>query len=219
MIELKRMIRNKLILILCLINILCVILGYILLVTIDGYESVSYAQLLESVYTVYTQFGTLLFSAFIIMQFYIDNKEKNVLFYKALNYSAVRYFTEKILAMIISSAIGTLFGVLLISIVYQSWDLTIVMFVKIECVIIYYIEIASVISFVVGGYIAAFATNFFIWIVGIVVSPISTWTSLFAYYDASTSDYKKCISFLEGSRSMSEQLQAIRSNIVATKVA
>lgn len=80
--EMKRAVRNKFYVIFTLINLLNVLLGYILLVTIDKVQNVTFQDMFESVYTVYTQFGTLLFSAFIIMQFYVDYKEKNIFFYK-----------------------------------------------------------------------------------------------------------------------------------------
>ena len=82
--EMKRAVRNKFYVIFTLINLLNVLLGYILLVTIDKVQNVTFQDMFESVYTVYTQFGTLLFSAFIIMQFYVDYKEKNIFFYKKL---------------------------------------------------------------------------------------------------------------------------------------
>ena len=79
-IELKRAIRSNFYIFFTLLNVLNVVLGYILLVTIDKVQTVSFQDMFESVYTVYTQFGTLLFSALIIMQFYTDYKEKNIMF-------------------------------------------------------------------------------------------------------------------------------------------
>ena len=103
--EMKRAVRNKFYVIFTLINLLNVLLGYILLVTIDKVQNVTFQDMFESVYTVYTQFGTLLFSAFIIMQFYVDYKEKNIFFYKTLGFSELRYYFTKVGMILLSTII------------------------------------------------------------------------------------------------------------------
>ena len=65
-VEWRRGIRNYYFILMVAVNILNVLLGYILLTTIDKVEKVTFLNLCESVYTVYTQFGTLLFSSIII---------------------------------------------------------------------------------------------------------------------------------------------------------
>lgn len=112
--EMKRAVRNKFYVIFTLINLLNVLLGYILLVTIDKVQNVTFQDMFESVYTVYTQFGTLLFSAFIIMQFYVDYKEKNIFFYKTLGFSELRYYLTKVGMILLATIIGSAFSSILV---------------------------------------------------------------------------------------------------------
>ena len=141
--EMKRAVRNKFYVIFTLINLLNVLLGYILLVTIDKVQNVTFQDMFESVYTVYTQFGTLLFSAFIIMQFYVDYKEKNIFFYKTLGFSELRYYLTKVGMILLATIIGSAFSSILVCVPYAKLGMLPVVFLKIEGVMIYYTLIIS----------------------------------------------------------------------------
>lgn len=213
-IELKRAIRSKFYIFFGLLNILNVVLGYILLVTIDKVQTVTFQDMFESVYTVYTQFGTLLFSALIIMQFYIDYNEKNIVFYRTLGFSEHKYFLTKVAMILLATIIGSLISSTVICLPYGELDMLPIVFLKIESVMVYYTLIISTISFIFNNFLAAFFINVFLWIMGIVVSTTSSFMQYFAYYDASTADYQHLISYLDGKVSVSELLQHIAGNYV-----
>lgn len=213
-IELKRAIRSKFYIFFALLNILNVVLGYILLVTIDKIQTVTFQDMFESVYTVYTQFGTLLFSALIIMQFYIDYKEKNIAFYKTLGFSGYRYFFTKVGMILLATVIGSFISSTIICLPYGKLNLLPIVFLKFESVMIYYTLIISTISFIFSNYLLAFFTNVFLWIMGIVISAGSSFMQYFAYYDASTADYQCLISYLDGKIAVSELLQQIANNYI-----
>lgn len=213
-IEFKRAVRSKFYILFALLNILNVVLGYILLVTIDKVLTITFQDMFESVYTVYTQFGTLLFSALIIMQFYIDYKEKNIAFYKTLGISGHSYFLAKVSMILVATIIGTLISSILICLPYGKIDLLPVVFLKVESVMIYYTLIISTISFIFSNFLVAFFINIFLWIMGIVVSAGSAFMQYFAYYDASTADYQYLISYLDGKVTISELLQHIAGNYI-----
>lgn len=210
--ELKRAVRNKFYILFSLVNILNVILGYILLVTIDKVQDVTFQDMFESVYTVYTQFGTLLFSALIIMQFYIDYKEKNIFFYKSLGFSELKYFLSKINMIFVATLIGSIISSSIICIPYTKFELLPLVFLKIESVMIYYTIVISTLGFVFSNFLLAFFVNIFLWIMGIVVSAISPIMEYFAYYDASTSDFQYLMSYLDGKLSIIELMQHIGGN-------
>lgn len=207
--EFKRAIRNNFYIFFSLVNILNVVLGYILLVSIDGIKNSSFEQFFESVYTVYTQFGVLIFSVFIIMQFYIDYKEKNIYFYRKLGHTSIHYFLSKIGMIFIATIMGNLIVSFIMCISYSCLDKLSIVFFKIESVMIYYVLVASTLGFIFKNFLTAFFVNIFLWILGIVLSYISSLTKYFAYYDASNSNYKKFISCLEGKYGNIELLQNI----------
>lgn len=212
--EMIRAVRSKFYVIFTLINILNVLLGYILLVTIDKIQNVTFKDMFESVYTVYTQFGTLLFSAFIIMQFYVDYKEKNMFFYKTLGFSELRYYLTKVGVILSATLIGTTFSSILICVPYGRLDMLPVVFIKIEALMIYYTLIISTIGFIFSDFLVAFFLSFFLWIVGIVVSASSSFMEYFAYYDASTTDYHHLISYLDGKIEITTLFHYIAENYI-----
>ena len=172
-IEWKRGIRNYYYLLIVLVSGLNVLLGYILLTTIDKLEKVTFLELWESVHTVYTQFGTLLFSSIIIMQFYYDYKEKNIIFYKTLKNNAVSYFISKLIVVLFGTILGTLVSSFLICIPYGAIKWLPLVFLKTEAVMIYYSLIMALVGFLFENFLIGFFVNFFCWIIGIVISDIS----------------------------------------------
>ncbi len=211
-IDWKRGVRNYYYLLMILVNILNVVLGYILLTTIDRLEEVTFIDLWESVYTVYTQFGPLLFSSIIIMQFYYDYKEKNVIFYKTLKKNAVSYFGSKLFVILLGTIWGTLVSSFIVCMPYGEIKSLPIVFLKTEAVMIYYSLIMSLFGFLFENFLVGFFINFFMWIIGIVVSDISPYFQSCAYYDASANDYKRFMSFLDGEVSFPNMIQSIREN-------
>lgn len=195
-IELKRGIRNGYLILEILISALCVVLGYILLTALDKPDKIIFEDLCESVYTVYTQFGTLLFSSIIIIQFYNDYKEKNIIFYKALKRGAVSYFLQKVSAIIVGTVLGTTVSSLALCIPYGRLDCFFALFLKTEAVMIYYSLIMSIFGFAFENFLVAFFADFFYWLAGIILSTISPMLEIFAYYDDSTSDYTAFVALL-----------------------
>ena len=195
--ELKRGLRSKFIILFVLTNALCVLLGLILLVTIDKVEVIIFHNLFESVYTVFTQFGSLLFSAIIITQFYIDYKEKNVYFYSKLGLSPLKYYISKVLMIVVISIFSTGLVSFLVCIRGASLMEFMVVFLKIECVMIYYILVVSAISFVIPNFLVAFFVNFALWIIGIITSSIGSVFEYCAFFDASNNDYKVLMEFID----------------------
>lgn len=212
--ETKRAVRNKFYIFFTLINLLNVLLGYILLVTIDKVQHVTFQDMFESVYTVYTQFGTLLFSAFIIMQFYVDYKEKNIFFYKTLGFSELRYYLTKVGMILLATIIGSAFSSIFICVPYGKIAMLPVVFLKIEGVMIYYTLIISTLGFIFSNFLVAFFSSVFLWIVGIVISAGSSFMEYFAYYDASTTDYHHLISYLDGKIEITNLLHYIAGNYI-----
>lgn len=211
-VDLRRGTRNYFFLLVILISILNVIFGYVLLKTLDKVEVVTFRQLWLSVYTVYTQFGPLLFSSIFIIQFYVDYKEKNIIFYKSLNKDALSYFVSKLTTLIIGTLIGTLVSSLLICLPYSEYKLLPVVFLQIQSVMIFYCVTISVLGFIFSNFLLAFFSNFFIWILGIIISNFGELFRYFAFYDASTYNYKLFVNFIDKKTTINLLLTNIGKN-------
>lgn len=108
--EIKKNIRNKY-WVFCIITVgICFFLGYFLLASLDKITHPSVQELYNSIYTVYTEFGMLIFPVLILQTFSGDYKNKNILFYKLMGYNWLRYFLEKLLINFLFISIPTIIG-------------------------------------------------------------------------------------------------------------
>lgn len=212
--ELKRGLRNRFIILFILVNILNIILGLILLTTIDGVSVITFQNLFESVYTVFTQFGPLIFSALIISIFYIDYKEKNIFFYYKLGLSPLKYYISKLSMLMIVSCLSSCLVSLLICYNDFSCINFLIVFLKIESVIIYYIVVMSTIAFIVPNFMIAFFINFVLWIIGIIISTMGHFFKYFAYFDASNEDYKFLMKYIDNKVSFANLMIQITHNYI-----
>ncbi len=166
----------------------CLVFAFVMLVGMDGYapSEVSIDMLQYSVYTVYTQLGFLLFSAMSIYVITSDYKEKTIVFYKKMNYTAVTYILRKLLSITLFFVVGTFLVVAVNAIYYMSFDNALLLFLKMVNVTICYLEISILFAYFVGHFIKAFAGGFFFWICSMIVVSINPhgFPRFFAYYDA-----------------------------------
>lgn len=195
-IEAKRFINSKFYLIISGICVLSYILGYFLLVTLDHMEVTSINILFESTYTVFTQFGMLVFSPLIIYQFSSDYKEKNIIFYKSAGFTALKYFLCKIAFLVISFTVSIILTSFIVCCLFKDLSIFYVMISYFETVIICYIIEIGIWAFLFKNFVVSFFVNFTTWIVLIVLSSIGGVMSYASYYDASTPLYENLLKYL-----------------------
>lgn len=201
--ELNRSIINKTHVYSFIMVSLCFILGYILLVSIDKIrpQDLTLEMLFKSVYTVFTQFGVLIFPIIVIYTFNSDYKEKNILFYELLNINQIQYFISKLLILIFWFSIHICILNLLVCILYRNFSKFLLMFYFFESVAIFYILIASLLAFLFSNFVAVFCLNLSLWVISIVVSTAIPQLSFVAYYDASNSLYSNLQKYLDTNNS------------------
>lgn len=127
-------------------------------------------ELFISIYTVFTQFGMLIFSVLTIQTFATDYKAKNILFYKLMGYNWLRFFLGKVGVLLLWMSTMTLGGICLISILYQDFSLTIVTMFYFESTLIYEILLASMWGFLLKSVIGAYVSNFAFWLITMIAS-------------------------------------------------
>lgn len=183
--ELRKNIKNKYFLFYISTVVICFILGYVLLVSLDKISSPTIQELFISIYTVFTQFGMLIFSVLIIQTFVVDYKGKNILFYKLMGYDWLHFFSGKVITLFCWMSITTISGILLISLIYQNFLYTAITIFYFECVLIYEIMLSAMWGFLFRNVIVAYVTNFAFWLVGMIASIATPNLSFLARYDAS----------------------------------
>lgn len=189
--EVKKYIRNKFY-IFCILTVgICFLLGYFLLASLDKIVYPSIAELYNSIYTVYTEFGMLIFPVLILYTFFNDYKNKNILFYKLMGYNWLRYFAQKLIINFFCISIPTILGLLIVSIIYNDFSYLWVMIVYFESVISFQVLLECLWGFLFKSMMVGYMVNFAYWLFSIVFATANAKLSFFARYDAANSVYLK----------------------------
>lgn len=197
--EIKRSINNRNFLICIATVVLSFVLGYILLVSIDKIKYVTLKQLFFSVYTVFTQFGMMIFPIIIIYSINLDYKEKNVLFYRVIGIDAKQYFLRKLGVMILWFSFALVAVIFAVCIIYADFSEFWIMLMYFESAIVYIILISSLLAFLFKNMLVSFCINLLIWISSIVLYTVFPNYHYIAYFDASNIVYLNLEKFLKTS--------------------
>lgn len=195
--EFKRSLNNKSFLFCFLTVLLSFVLGYILLVSIDKIENVTIQQLFYSVYTVFVQLGMMIYSIIIIYFINSDYKEKNILFYKILDVNYRNYFLSKVIILILWYTVSIIIMTTITCLSYNDFSYFFTILSYLENSILYTILIVSMLSFLFKNMLVVFCTNFFLWIMSIVILTILPKFKYIAYFDASNEVYINLGKYLE----------------------
>lgn len=189
--EIKKNIKNKYY-IFCSITVgICFLLGYILLASLDKITSPTIEELYNSIYTVYTEFGMLIFPVLIIQTFSSDYKNRNILFYKVMGYNWLHYFIGKTIVNFFFISIPTMLGILIVSIIYMDFSYLLVMIAYFESVICFQVLLECLWGFLFKNMMVGYMVNFGYWLFSIIFATANTNLSFFARYDAANSVYLK----------------------------
>lgn len=197
--EIKRTVSNKIIFVLLAVILATFLMGWILPIGIDKVSSLTYREYMFSTYTVFTQFGFLMFA--FLVAFFI-NKEysgKTILFYRMMNDNSFTFYSKKVLTLVIET-LGIIFCILLfISAVYKEFSVFLQMFFLFSMVAIQYIMIVALISLLMTNILLSIGVSLLYWIITVVFVSIGGILRMFAIFDASNDLYGKVGSFLESS--------------------
>lgn len=189
--EIKKNIKNKYY-IFCSITVgICFLLGYILLASLDKITNPTITELYNSIYTVYTEFGMLIFPVLIIQTFSNDYKNRNILFYKVMGYNWFRYFIEKVILNFLFISIPTILALLVVSIIYMDFSYLSVMIAYFESVLCFQVLLECLWGFLFKNMMVGYMVNFGYWLFSIVFATANANLSFFARYDAANSTYLK----------------------------
>lgn len=197
--EIKRSINNRNFLFCIATVVLSFVLGYILLISIDRIKYITIKQLFFSVYTVFTQFGMMIFPIVVINSINSDYREKNILFYRVLNIESKQYFLRKLGVMFFWFSCALVAITFVVCIIYADFSMFGIMLIYFENAIIYIILISSLLAFVFKNMLVSFCINLFIWISSIVLFTAFPNHHYIAYFDASNKVYLNLEKYLKTS--------------------
>ena len=189
--EFKKNIKNRYFLFYLLTVVICFLLGYVLLLSLDKIAHPSIGELYISVYTVFTQLGMLIFPVLVIQTFSTDYKGKNILFYKLMGYNWNRYFLAKVGTIIFWFSLITIAGIVTISSIYGDFSYTLATIFYFECALLYEVLLASMWGFLFKSVIGAYVINFSFWLFAMVASVANSKLSFLVRYDASNPVFLK----------------------------
>lgn len=184
MYEMRRNLNNKTYIFLSLIIIAAFGLGFALPIGIDKISKITVEILLYSTYTVFTQFGFLLFTFLMALNIQKEYSNKTILYYKFYNYSSVRFFFEKILSMIVSGLILIVIGSCIISLSFMNFTYLLVFVFYTSLVYINIVIIVSLISYLSRSILIAIGLSVLVWLLGVILISFSSIFKFLAYYDA-----------------------------------
>lgn len=187
--EFIRAFRNKFFLFYLGIGLLFILLGYILLITIDNVKNITFPDLSLSVYTVFSQFGPMIYTALIITTISSDYKDKNIVFYKEMGNSSVKYFLKKVGVIFIISVFTSFLVSSIVCLLYNRIDMLLPYLLKLEALLLSFGILNLIIVFVFKNFTESFFINLMLWIGGIVLAGTNENLSFLAYFDASMNNY------------------------------
>lgn len=181
----------------CIITIVaCFVFGYILPISIDHVEELTLYDYFNSVYTVITQFGPLVFSIVVIYILNTDYREKNILFYRNMSYGPLKHILLRLLPVIVYFTITLLAVTFLTCLAYGEQKNYWIMFWYYENALVSEIIIGSMFAYLFKNILLAFCVNLAVWIGQILLFTSSKIFALLAYYDASNKLYDELSQFL-----------------------
>ena len=194
-------VKNKYLLFCSITVCVCFALGYILLASLDKITHPSIEELYNSIFTVYTEFGMLIFPVLTIQLFSNDYKNKNILFYKLLGYGWLKFFLSKAIVSLVFLGVPTYLGIVIVSIVYQKFVYVGVMLFYFTCVLVYEVFLTCLWGFLLKNMMAGYVVNFVYWPFSLIMSSINSKLFYLAYYDAANRTYKNFMEYLKNQNS------------------
>ncbi len=187
--EFKRSIHNKTLIYLITVTAVAFMMGWVLPFSLEHIVYVNFNYYMFSTYTVFTQFGFLLFGFVTAFYFNKDYKDKNTLFYMCFKVSVLRYFIVKVLILLIEESFCIVSGLIIVGIVFNSFEYFFTTFLLYTLIVLQYFVIVGTISIIFGNILSSLGVSIAYWIGSIIVVSLGGICKYAAVFDASNSFY------------------------------
>lgn len=183
--------RNKTFLYIFSSVILSYILGYILPIGIDKVSQLGINDFYFSTYTVFTQFGFLLFGFVIVYFINKDYSDKTILFTYFLGSNALTFLFIKVVVLLSEFILSILVSNVIVALFFHfsafHFLFSMVMF---SLIVFQYILIISTISLIFSNLLISLGLSLFYWILSIILVAVGGVFQFVAIFDASNSLYR-----------------------------
>ncbi|MBM9561419.1 ABC transporter permease [Limosilactobacillus fermentum] len=190
--ELRKSVRNRTLLYIVSIVMLSYILGYILPVGIDKVSSLGLGDFYFSTYTVFTQFGFLIFGFVVVYFFNKDYSEKTILWNYFSGYQLVQYFYSKLSVLFIEFVISIFLANIIVCFIF-GFSIFYFLFstIAFSIIVLQYLLIVGTISVIFSNMLISIGISLAYWIISIILVAVGGIFKYVAIFDASNSLYTK----------------------------
>lgn len=187
--EFKRSIHNKTIIYLMTVTVVAFVMGWGLPFSLEHITAIEDNYYMFSTYTVFTQFGFLLFGFVTSYFFNKDYKDKNTIFYSCFKINVLKYYMIKISILFIEEIICIAGGLLIVGVLFDSFEYFLPCFLLYTAVVFQYFIVVGAISLIFKSLLISLGASIIYWISSIVIVSFGGICKYFAVFDASNSLY------------------------------
>ncbi|WP_057490936.1 ABC transporter permease [Streptococcus orisasini] len=189
-IELFKSIRNKTFLYILSTVLLSYILGYILPVGIDKVSQLGLGDFYFSTYTVFTQFGFLIFGFVIVYFVNKDYSDKTILLNYFWGYNSLQFLLAKMAVLLLEFILSIIISNLLIAFLFHfSSFYFLFSSLMFSLIVLQYILIVATISILFSNLLVSIGVSLFYWLTSIILVAVGGIFKIAAVFDASNSLY------------------------------
>jgi len=199
--ELFRTKNNKVLYILAGVILACFILSWILLTGLNKNEYPSYRAYLHTTYTVFTQFGFMMFSFLFVYTIAKDYSDGNILFYKLLGDNSLTYFLKKIVVLAVQTLCTLAILLIIVSTYYDDFSAFFQSLYLYFSVVLQHMLIISVISMYCKTSTISLASSIGLWLVTIISTAMFDSLKNIAFFDASSNFYVNVTRYFQSTES------------------
>ncbi len=187
--ELKRSYHNRVVAYIFGITAIAFMLGWVLPVGIDKVTVLTYEDYLMSLYTVFTQFGFLLFSFGTAYFFNKEYHDKTIIFYQSFNMNSVKLYLTKLSVLFIEEMVALAFYLGIVSIAFHNITFTFSFFGLILAVVLQYFIITGIVGMIVDNMLVALGVSVMLWLFSVIAVTFGGLWKYLAVFDASNDLY------------------------------
>lgn len=187
--EFKRSIHNKTIIYLMTVTAAAFVMGWALPFSLEHITAIKYDYYMFSTYTVFTQFGFLLFGFVTSYFFNKDYKDRNTIFYTCFKINFLRYYLIKITILFFEEIICIAGGLLIVGALFGSFEYFLPCLLLYTVVVFQYFIVVGAISLIFKSLLMSLGISIIYWISSIVIVSFGGICKYFAVFDASNSLY------------------------------
>lgn len=190
--ELRKSIRNRTLFYIVSTVVLSYILGYILPVGIDKVSTLELGDFYFSTYTVFTQFGFLIFGFVVVYFFNKDYSEKTILWNYFSGYQLAQYFYSKLFVLFIEFVISIILANIIVCLTLGfSTFYFLFSTIAFSIIILQYLLIVGTISVIFSNMLVSIGVSLAYWITSIILVAIGGIFKYVAIFDASNLLYEE----------------------------